>query len=134
MARTLKGNYTGAAARIDRSEKFDEMIHNAIQAGKDAQREYDENLDLDLGDAMAELRQLDPIGWEEWFDNDDNVPAVGYREERLIIIRERVSNLRLTLQDNIVIMDEEIRNEEAGIDLIDQIGDAKLCSKFGSSL
>lgn len=28
---------------------------------------------LDFGDALAELKQADPM-WEAWFDDDDNIP------------------------------------------------------------
>ena len=53
MARTLKGNLTGRAAQLQR-------IDDAQDPAPTARDE--------CAATMAELKQLDPIGWEGWYD------------------------------------------------------------------
>lgn len=67
MARTLAGNLTGRAAQTARRE-FAEAIYSSGSSTSDR---------LDCGDAMIELRKLDPAGWEKWYD--ENVTDGSFR-------------------------------------------------------
>lgn len=68
MARTLSGNLTGKAAQTARRE-FIESIASATGNSR-ADR-------LNCGDAMTELRRVDPEGWERWYD--ENVTDGSFR-------------------------------------------------------
>lgn len=48
-------------------------------------------LALDLGDALNELRELDPRGWEKWYD--ENVPDGATYAEILPLVQARVAEL-----------------------------------------
>lgn len=56
MARTLKGNFTGKAAQL---EKLDQA-----QARIDQQFDFQQRWYL----ALNRLKELDPTGWEAWYD------------------------------------------------------------------
>lgn len=108
MARTINGNYTGAAARIAHAEEFNNHILSII-AEKHQQFEA---LKLDLGDALNELRILDPKGWEIWFDNNDNIPDNGNYTEHLELIRKRIVEIRLQTEQKSDIMEPSNHDEE----------------------
>lgn len=43
---------------------------------------------------MTELMSLD-LAWEEWFDNNDNVPEFGTVKERVKILERRIAELKV---------------------------------------
>ena len=42
---------------------------------------------LRFGDALDELKRADPDGWEDWFDNNENIPLVIYFSDNVMIDR-----------------------------------------------
>lgn len=66
MARSRNGSLLGAAAVSQKREQRQE-----IQAAQlEAARVERERVKAALGDAMSDLKTLDPLGWESWFDSD----------------------------------------------------------------
>jgi hypothetical protein len=78
MARTINGNLTGRAAR---TQRLDDMLDAAPR----------NNWREECADAMAELKQLDPNGWEKWFDA--NVTDGGWAHITNQV-RRRVNDMR----------------------------------------
>lgn len=76
MARTLKGNYTGRAAGLERLDRYEEIRLASLRF----QEAY--------LDAVDRLKELDP-DWENWYDS---CPPMKYKE-MLVLIRERVELL-----------------------------------------
>lgn len=66
MARTTNGRLTGRAAA---EELRDQRIYLAEMAEKQASA-----LKSKYANALSELRELDPEGWEAWYDDHANVP------------------------------------------------------------
>lgn len=67
MARTSNLKHTGRAASAELAEqqlRIYQMQDATIANNK-----------RNFGMALDELKAVDPAGWEEWYDNDDNVPA-----------------------------------------------------------
>lgn len=46
-----------------------------------------------LSNAMSALQQADPVGWEAWYDNDQNVPAEANDRDYALIVETRVKEL-----------------------------------------
>lgn len=86
MSRTLSGELTGRAARIDRADRQQYIEDQARQARADALHVREHELYL-------EMRSLDPNG-EAWFDDDANVPEFGTRTQRIQILEKRIAELR----------------------------------------
>jgi len=63
MARTKNFKRTGAAAVIERRERTEAWMKDASTLRK--------SLFVML---LHELKEVDPEGWEAWYDNDDNIP------------------------------------------------------------
>lgn len=87
MARTLRGNLTGRAAAEQRHEVL-EML--------DANYQWQvQEIKLDWGDLMNELKMLDPQGWERWYDA--HVPEwLGWEQSSpaMEMVKTRVRELR----------------------------------------
>jgi len=43
-----------------------------------------------LANALFQIRCFDPIGWEAWFDDDNNVPADSTNKDMALLIEDRV--------------------------------------------
>jgi hypothetical protein len=87
MARTMRGNLTGRAAAEYRHEVL-EMLE------ADRQRQVQE-MKLDWGDLMNELKGLDPEGWERWYEA--HVPNwLGWEHSgpAMELVKARVQELR----------------------------------------
>jgi len=57
-------------------------------------------LELDYGDAMQDLREADPEGWEAWYD--DKLPDFRWKDEAKV--REAIERIRKHIKD--VLADE----------------------------
>jgi len=44
--------------------------------------------------AYQELIALDPDGGEAWYDDDNNIPALGSTRERIKLVRARINDLK----------------------------------------
>jgi hypothetical protein len=38
-----------------------------------------------FANALDELKQADPVGWEAWFDDDNNIPPTIYWSDEILI-------------------------------------------------
>lgn len=89
MALTLNGRRTGRAGAAELSE-FRAGIYDQLEAEI-------EKLKADYGDLLDALRELDPQGWEGWYDDEANVPDFkGWLdcEPAMVALRRRVAELR----------------------------------------
>lgn len=59
---------------------------------------------------MNELSRLDPDGWLAWFDDDNNVPAFGYINQRCALLEERIGELRAMGEHSPSIADGEVES------------------------
>jgi hypothetical protein len=84
--RTAPWDYRRRSELAERMEERDIQV-DAIRFG--------------LGDAMAKLRQLDPKGWEAWYDDDNNVPAIATMAELLDIVQARCETLRAEIDQTV---------------------------------
>jgi len=80
MARTLNGNPTGQAAQIDRRDKLEESL-----------KYFRGEFDLRWFTALNRLKDLDPAGWEAWYDRQPEQSC----EEMLPKIEELVKLLEV---------------------------------------
>lgn len=90
MARTINGRLTGRAAATELAEQRSALFDAAIDKAKEERRQKNEE---ECSQALAELAEIDPNGWEAWYDDDNNVPAYGLVSERAMLIRTRIAEL-----------------------------------------
>ena len=76
MARTIRGNYTGAAARIDHADRMLELHERSLRF-----REQ-------WLDTLARLQEVDP-NWLVWYDSCPQQTA----GEMLPVIKERIEQI-----------------------------------------
>ena len=89
MAMTLKGNRTGRAGAMELAEQREMIYEEQEKSGRQAKRKAEE-----FGDLVEALRELDPKGWSQWYD--EHLPDwLGWRnaEPALMVLRERVKEL-----------------------------------------
>ena len=77
---------------MHRSEALREELSEAFWQRKE--------LELDYGDAMQDLREADPEGWEAWYD--DKLPDFRWKDEAKV--REAIERIRKHIKD--VLADE----------------------------
>ena len=90
MARTINGNLTGRAARDERSDLRWSSVFDQFE-------QEIERLKADYADLLDDLRELDPGGWEVWYDDEKNVPDFkGWMncEPAMLALRRRVAQLK----------------------------------------
>lgn len=78
MSRTLSGNTTGQAARIEHQE----FLERIRQKGQ---------FDAEYKTALADLKALEPVVWESWYD-DQEATTCG---EMLPLIKARIAELKI---------------------------------------
>ncbi|MDO8302702.1 MAG: hypothetical protein Q7T18_05635 [Sedimentisphaerales bacterium] len=106
MARTIHGNLTGRAAVIARRDLNTEIF--------EAQREARRKFNADLSAALENLKELDPDGWEAWFDGRPEQTC----GEMLPLCVARVA---------------ELRNEKDDA-LFDDVAETRRAAHFGTQL
>lgn len=109
MALTLNGLRTGRAGAEELRE-FREMI-NSFEL-----EELIEKLKLDYGDLLDALRELDPEGWNGWYDDEANVPDFKgwmHCEPAMTALRRRVAELR-GWHEPIIAQDAEVVTRKKG--------------------
>lgn len=108
MAHTRNGMRVGAARHTELMEQR-EMI-------ADAQRDY---WPSKFRTALAELQDIDPDGWADWW-NSDAVPVILTNKERYEYVSARI---------------EHLKAERSKIDQrADQWAEARMCARRGVSL
>ena len=88
MARTLNGNFTGQAARIEKQEFLDYL--------QDARRQEIKRNKDSFTFFLDELKRIDPQGWEAWYDSDAIPNYLAWLDIEPVIetIRLRIHALR----------------------------------------
>jgi hypothetical protein len=51
-----------------------------------------------LANAMTDLKAIDPEGWEAWFDDDANVPAIISHKDLALLVEQHLQDLLAGLQ------------------------------------
>lgn len=89
MSRTLNGNLIGKPAQIDKQDQRNQQEHEYWLQHEARMKA----LLYQSQEAYQHLIELDPIGGEVWFDNDDNVPELGSIKNRIELIQFRIDLL-----------------------------------------
>lgn len=111
MARTLRGNLTGRAARSERLHLMEEISEKRLRF----QEEWYNALEL--------LKKLDP-DWEVWYDARPEQTA----GTMLPVIKRRVAEIL-----GAPIEGSDVEKTKSDIN-IETIADAKLCRRFNTQL
>lgn len=154
--RTLSGNLTGRAARLDRADRLEAAIDDAIAEEKRRAAEFRARWD----EAVRELLKLDPDGFDAWWDS---YPPALTKREFLPIIEERIRFLRSSADHSFrAVMEKRadeiaaaLKSDDLPIDereslwqelteivvwlqkddqAISDYADARLCARFGDAL
>lgn len=94
MARTLYGNLSGRAAVTHLAEIRSEAFEREMDRLEEEKQKKRDALEADMAQAIDELADLDPEGWEAWWDNDKNIPVTGKLSEFTQIVRNRITELK----------------------------------------
>jgi hypothetical protein len=95
MARTLNGNFTGMAARIDRTEFLETIREDHAKQ----QEKISRGVEL-FRTVMEELRLADPDGWEKFYETDAIPEHLNWLEIEPVIATIRGHIHDITISNN----------------------------------
>jgi hypothetical protein len=90
---------TGSMKIVHMRYMMDWKSDLAEKQEEEARRKLKEYWEGEQAKLMQRLVSLDPDGWEAWYDDDMNVPAFGYINERCVLLEARVKELE-TLREH----------------------------------
>jgi hypothetical protein len=63
------------------AQQAENLKEQIFESQIEARKKAIEELKLDYGDALEELEEIDPDGWETWYDNCQEIPEVQHWTE-----------------------------------------------------